>query len=200
MTGTAATAKGTSEAARGGGRLLFVGVGVVAVGLAVVLGVAMSRGVGQPPIGSVSAGFETAPPFDLPRFDQGNVRLEDYRDRPVLLYFWASWCTPCRTEAPTIERVWPEYEARGYAFIAVNILDHDREARAFLDEFRLTFPAVRDTEGSVYLQYGVYGMPESFFIKPGLVIEEKYLGALTEDVLREHLARIDIPQRAERLP
>lgn len=181
------------------GRLVLLGIGAAAIGLAAALGIAMSRGVGQPPIGSVSAGFTNAPVFDLPRFDQGTVSLDQYQDRPVFLYFWASWCTPCRTEAPTIQRLWPEYEARGYAFLGVNILDQDADARAFMRDFNLSFPMVRDTDGSVYLQYGVYGMPESFFIRPGLAIEEKYLGELTEDVLRARLSAIEgAPARAER--
>lgn len=179
---------------------MLLSFGAAAVGLAVLLGVAMSRGVGQPPIGSVAAGFEDAPLFELARFDQGTVRLAEYEDRPVFLYFWASWCTPCRTEAPTIQRLWPEYQARGYAFVGVNILDQEQDARAFMKEFGLDFPMVRDVEGSVYLEYGVYGMPESFFIEPGLSIREKYLGELTETVLRERLGGIESPtERTERV-
>ncbi len=182
-------------------QFILAGVGTATVGLAGVLGLAMSRGVGQPPIGSVSAGFDGAPTFELPRFDDGTVRLGEYADRPVFLYFWASWCTPCRTEAPTIQRLWPEYESRGFAFVGVNILDQDRDARVFLREHNLTFPIVRDVEGSVYLQYGVYGMPESFFIRPGLEVQEKYLGELSEDVLRDRLDRIDGGgARTERVP
>jgi peroxiredoxin len=158
--------------------------------LAGVLGVAMRRGVGQPPIGSVAAGFSSAATFELPRFDQGTVSLSAFEDQPVFLYFWASWCTPCRTEAPVIQRLWPEYEALGYAFVGVNILDQEAEARRFIQEYGLTFPLVRDVEGSVYLEYGVYGMPESFFLKPGLVVQEKYLGELSESVLRERLAQV----------
>lgn len=181
------------------GQLLLAAAGTIAVGLAAVLGLAMHLGVGQPPIGSVDAGFKLAPAFELPRFDEGTIKIDAYDDRPVFLYFWASWCTPCKTEAPTIERLWPEYEARGYAFIGVNILDQDRDAQAFLREHRLSFPVVRDREGSVYLQYGVYGMPESFFISPGLEVREKYLGELSESVLRERLDRLrDTPARTER--
>lgn len=171
------------------GRLLLAGIGVLVLTLAGVLGVAMRRGVGQPPLGSVSAGFTSAAPFELKRFDGGTVSLATFEDRPVFLYFWASWCTPCRSEAPVIQRLWPEYEALGYAFLGVNILDQEADAQRFIQEFGLTFPLVRDAEGTVYLEYGVYGMPESFFLKPGLVVQEKYLGELSEPILRERLAK-----------
>jgi cytochrome c biogenesis protein CcmG/thiol:disulfide interchange protein DsbE len=151
----------------------------------------MRGGVGQPPLGSVDPGFTTATAFELPRFDAGTFALIEHRDRPVFLYFWASWCTPCRTEAPLIQRLWPEFDARGYTFVGVNIQDQDAAARRFIAEYGLTFPQVRDREGSVYLDYGVYGLPESFFIRPGLVVQEKYLGEVTEAVLRDRLAAID---------
>ena len=166
-------------------------MGVLALALAVALGAAMRSGVGQPPLGAVDPGFTVASTFELPRFDAGTFALADYREHPVFLYFWASWCTPCRTEAPVIQRLWPEFEARGYTFVGVNIQDQDADAIRFIQEHGLTFPQVRDREGSVYLDYGVYGLPESFFLKPGLVVREKYLGEVTEPVLRERLAAID---------
>lgn len=166
-------------------------VGVFALAMAVALGAAMKEGVGQPPIGAVDPGFRQAAAFELPRFDAGTFALAEHGDRPVFLYFWASWCAPCKAEAPLIQRLWPEFEARGYTFVGVNIQDQDADARRFIEEHGLTFPQVRDREGSVYLDYGVYGLPESFFLKPGLVVNEKYLGEFDEAVLRQRLAGID---------
>jgi peroxiredoxin len=172
-------------------QIAVASVGIVALSLAVALALAMRNGVGGEPIGAVDAGFSTAASFELPRFDAGSVNLEEYRDQPVFLYFWASWCAPCRTEAPLIERLWPEFRDRGYAFVGVNIQDQETTARAFIEEHGLSFPVVRDTEGSVYLDYGVYGLPESFFLKPGLEVHQKYLGEFTEADLRARLEAID---------
>lgn len=176
------------------GQIAVASVGVGALALAIALGVAMRSGVGAPPLGVVDAGFAQAAPFELPRFDAGastgTVNLATYERQPVFLYFWASWCTPCRAEAPMIERLWPEYRDRGYVFVGVNIQDREAEARAFVAEHRLSFPLVRDAEGSVYLDYGVYGLPESFFLKPGLQVHQKYLGEFTEEDLRARLDAI----------
>lgn len=179
------------------GQIAVVSVGVVALALAAALGLAMRSGVGAPPLGAVDAGFTSAQPFQLPRFDAGTVDLDSYRGQPVFLYFWASWCAPCQAEAPLIERLWPEYRDRGYAFVGVNIQDQESAARAFVERHRLTFPVARDAEGSVYLDYGVYGLPESFFLKPGLEVQQKYLGEFTEADLR---ARLDAIGSAAGLP
>lgn len=161
-------------------------VGLVAIA---VLGVALSRGVGQPSIGATDPGFDVAGDFTLPTFDGGTFTLSEHAQGPVFLYFWASWCQPCREEAPIIERLWPEYRDRGYTFVGVNIIDSEDAAREFIDEFGLSFPMVRDVDGAVYLDYGVYGVPESFFLAPGLEVDTKFLGKLTEESLREQLDR-----------
>lgn len=165
-------------------------MGVSGLVLATILGIAMSRGVGAPELGEVEAGFEQGSTFALVTLDGEPLELETYADRPVFLYFWASWCAPCRSEAPAIQALWPEYEAAGYAFIGVNMLDSEQGARDFATEFAITFPLVVDVAGDVYLEYGVYGLPEAFFLRPGLQVEEKYIGELTAEVLREQLARI----------
>lgn len=171
------------------GRLLVVVVGAAVLALAAVLAVGLSRGVGDSPLGEVEAGFTAAADFTLPTFDGGSFTLSDYSDGPVFIYFWASWCAPCFREAPLIERLWPEFEAAGYTFVGVNMLDAERDARAFIEQFDLSFPLVIDA-GDVYLAYGVYGLPEAFFIRPGLFVNQKFIGELTEPVLREMLAAL----------
>ena len=172
-----------------GARIVVIVAGVVGLVAIAVLGVALSRGVGQPSVGATDAGFEVAGDFTLPTFDGGTFTLSEHAQGPVFLYFWASWCQPCREEAPIIERLWPEYRDRGYTFVGVNIIDSEEAATAFIDEFDLSFPMVRDVEGAVYLDYGVYGVPESFFLAPGLEVDAKFLGKLTEESLREQLDR-----------
>ena len=181
-----------AQMARGNAaRLIITGVGLAAVALLVILAAAMRRGVGDSPIGSTDAGFTAASSFALPTLDgTGSFDVDAHASGPLFVYFWASWCAPCREEAPVIERLWPEYRARGYTFVGVNILDAERDARRFADEFALTFPLVRDVEGTVYLDYGVYGLPEAFFLRPGLLVSEKFNGALDEQEFRTMLAKL----------
>ena len=172
------------------GRLLVLIGGGSALLLAGALAVATSRGIGGPELGATGTGFEIAADFTLPTFDGGSFTLSEHSRGPVFVYFWASWCLPCRLEAPLIQRLWPEFEAAGYTFIGVNILDSERDARAFIEEFELTFPMATDDSGSVYLEYGVYGLPEAFFLRPGLVVRQKFIGELTEQEFRAMLGRL----------
>lgn len=111
----------------------------------------------------------------------------------MLLYFWASWCVPCRSEAPLIQRLWPEYQAKGYTFVGMNIWDTDSYARKFARDFELTFPVVRDPENKVYLDYGVETLPMAFLIRPGLQVERRYVGQLEEGDLRSMLDHLREP-------
>ena len=165
----------------------MLGAGGLVLALAVTLAVAMSRGVGAERLGEVDAGFVTAPDFTLPTFDGESITLSDHAEGSVFIYFWASWCGPCYREAPLIERLWPEYEAAGHTFLAVNILDREKDARAFIEEFGLTFPNLIGDD-SVYLEYGVYGLPEAFFVRPGMALDAKFIGELTEPEFRAMLA------------
>ena len=181
------------------GRVLVLVAGGAAIVLAGALALAMSRGIGGVRLGEADAGFELAADFTLPTFGGETFTLSDHADGPVFVYFWASWCAPCTREAPLIERLWPEYQAAGYTFVGVNIQDGERDARTFIEELGLTFPmvsddgrfsAATDDSGSVYLDYGVYGLPEGFFLRPGMVVSQKFLGELTERLFREMLGRI----------
>ncbi len=172
------------------GRLLVIGVGSALLALIAVLAIASLRDVGRDPLGAVDPGIERAAEFSLPSLDGGEVSIADYADRPIFLYFWASWCAPCEREAPLIERLWKEFEARGYAFLGVNILDSEREARRFVERHGLTFPSLVDADGGVYLEFGVNGVPEAYFLSPGLQVQQKFLGELRESEFRAMLEAI----------
>jgi cytochrome c biogenesis protein CcmG/thiol:disulfide interchange protein DsbE len=168
--------------------LALGGAGVVLAVLIVALGMAMFRGVGDSPLGEAAAGFELAPTFMGETFDGEPFDLGRHGDGPVFVYFWASWCAPCEREAPLIQALWPEYEARGYTFVGVNVMDNRGEAEAFSRRHGLTFPMLRG--GEIYLDYGVTGLPEAFFLVPGLEISRKYVGELHETDFRAMLDRL----------
>ncbi|MDA0352279.1 MAG: TlpA disulfide reductase family protein [Chloroflexi bacterium] len=171
-------------------RVLVAAVGTVAAALIVAMGVAIARDVGGTDVGATDSSLSSGIDFDLPRFDGSRFILSEHATAPVFIYFWASWCGPCEDEAPVIQKLWPEYEALGYTFVGVNIWDGEDAAREFVNRHGLTFPVVIDGDGTAYLDYGVISIPEAFFLKPGLVVDRKYIGVLTEAPLRERLAAI----------
>ena len=170
-------------------RVLVAAVGVGVAGLIAVMAIAMLRDIGNDDVGRATTELTSGVDFDLPAFDGSRFVLAEHANEPVFVYFWASWCAPCEQEAPLIQALWPEYEALGYTFVGVNIWDSEESAREFVTRHGITFPIVID-DGTTYLDYGVYGLPEAFFLRPGLLVEQKYLGALTEEPFRERLAAI----------
>ncbi len=107
----------------------------------------------------------TIPDFELPRLDgSGSVTKADLVGSPVVINFWASWCLPCREEAELLERTHREYRDDGVVFLGVNMKDTDFDAQAFVDEFDITYPVVRDVDEELARALGVSGIPETFFI------------------------------------
>lgn len=129
-----------------------------------------------------------APGFTLTAFDGTPVSLEAQRGRIVVVNFWASWCYPaCYEEAPVLERSWRAYRDRGVVVIGVDIQDTTEAAQKFVRDFGLTFPNARDPSGKVSVDYGTYGVPETFFIDRRGRIRAKHVGALTDGVVRTHV-------------
>lgn len=123
----------------------------------------------------------SAPEFVLPRLDaQGTLALASLRGKVVVVNFWASWCIPCRDEAPVLEATWRRYRDRGTVVVGVNVQDLTDEAQRFLRETKTTFPQVRDRDNTVYRAYGLTGVPETFFVDRSGRIVRKFPGAVTD--------------------
>ncbi len=129
-----------------------------------------------------------APDFELRLLDGRVVRLSDYRGRVVFLNFWASWCPPCRAEARLLEEAWRQVKDREIVFLGVNIQDTEEGARRFIEEFGITYPNGRDPQSRIAIDYGVYGIPETFFTDREGRITYKHIGALGWELLGAKLA------------
>lgn len=122
-----------------------------------------------------------AAPFTLTSFDGTPVSLEAHRGRVVVLNFWASWCFPaCYEEAPALEAAWRAHRDRGLVVLGVDIQDTEPAARKFIGDFGLTFANAPDPAGKVSIDYGVYGVPETFVIDRRGIVRAKHVGAVTE--------------------
>ena len=129
--------------------------------------------------------------FALTSYSGEAMSLEAYRGRVVVVNFWASWCMPaCYEEAPVLERNWRAYREKGVMVLGVDIQDKPEAGRKFIDQFSLTFPNALDPSGKVSIDYGVYGVPETFFIDARGNIRAKHVGAVTDDVFRREVDRL----------
>jgi cytochrome c biogenesis protein CcmG/thiol:disulfide interchange protein DsbE len=126
---------------------------------------------------------DAAPDFIMETFDGQPLKLSDLRGKIVVVNFWGSWCAPCRTEAPELQAIWEDYGARGVVVVGVNWLDVERDARAFMDEFDMTYPNAPDTEETVGRTYRITGAPENFVIDTNGIIAQTIPGPITYDNL-----------------
>lgn len=129
-------------------------VGLLAFGLA-------SKGSSGVEIG------DPAPQGALPRLEGGGSEsLADHRGSWVLVNFWASWCLPCRDEAPELEEFQREHGGRSFTVLGVDTQDLSGDGRRFAEEFALTYPQLHDGDGNYADEFGTTGVPENYLIDP----------------------------------
>lgn len=128
-----------------------------------------------------------APNFALELPQGDSLAVEDLRGKVVMLDFWASWCQPCRDEAPALAQVYREYRERDVEFVGVNLWDNPGDAQLFLREQGHEYPNGIDADGKIAISYGVRGIPEKFFINRNGEIARKFTGPMNPDLLRQTL-------------
>jgi len=126
---------------------------------------------------------QKAPQFDLETLDGDSIDLSSLQGQVVLLNFWASWCIPCREEHPVLEMADKRYDGKGVRLIGVVYQDTRSNARRFLEQHGGGWPSVLDPSSRVAISYGVYGVPETYFVDPTGRVVQKHVGPLTWDLL-----------------
>ena len=186
---------------RSGGRLPFgrrtliiLGVGIPVLAFLSVLAWASFSSGGAPgglsvneSVAEVRQERRVAPDFTLQLPDGSTLGIEAMRGKVVMLDFWASWCQPCRDEAPALAQVYREYRGRDVEFVGLNLWDNPGDAELFLQQEGHEYPNGIDAEGKIAISYGVRGIPEKFFIGRDGSIARKFTGPMNPDLLRQIL-------------
>jgi cytochrome c biogenesis protein CcmG/thiol:disulfide interchange protein DsbE len=122
-----------------------------------------------------------APVFDLEQLDADQtMSLASLRGKAVVLNFWASWCAPCKDEAPELEAAWQRWRDQGVVVLGINLQDLDTDARRFVARYGLTYPILRDENGWTWGRYGIRGLPETWFVDTrGRLVGERFQGPVT---------------------
>jgi cytochrome c biogenesis protein CcmG/thiol:disulfide interchange protein DsbE len=148
-----------------------------------------------------------APEFELARLTgPGSISSEDLKGKPLIINFWASWCEPCKDEAPLLEAAWDEHRGDGLTILGVDLRDAPDSARAFLEEHDLTYPTVVDPDMELAGALGIGAtdvLPQTFFVDTGwrldaVVSEDEarteagvvVLGEISEELLDRQIERL----------
>ena len=121
------------------------------------------------------------PDFSLKDEEGKTYKLSDYRGKVVVLNFWATWCSPCRREMPSMERAYKKWAKEGIELVAVNIGDDADKIFAFTGEYDISFTILMDPSSSLYQKYTIPGLPTTYIIDPEGYMVYRVLGGRVWD-------------------
>ncbi len=171
-------------------RWLVIGVAALLVGL---LGYGVAQQGKRTGTSSIDAALgqgrdDRAPATSLPRLGEtGRARVAAYQGKVVLVNFWASWCKPCTSEMPALQRLQRRMAPRGGTVLGIASRDNSQDAMAFVRRFSVSYPNLRDGSGDVAERWGVFKQPESFLLdRSGRIVAHR-IGAVDPSWLRTHV-------------
>jgi cytochrome c biogenesis protein CcmG/thiol:disulfide interchange protein DsbE len=170
-----------------GKRLLMIAGTVVLVGWLLIMVVNLRS------FESTALQGRKAPEFTLPLFDQFDeeqVNLGELRGQVVVVNFWASWCVECYKEARLLEQAWQDYKDQGVVFVGVDHLDTEKEALIYMQQYGITYPSGPDVGNKIAREYGITGVPETFFIDKDGNIDYVKIGPVESDELYNLLDKL----------
>jgi cytochrome c biogenesis protein CcmG/thiol:disulfide interchange protein DsbE len=178
------------------GRLQRVGQVVALAAVAALLGLLIWKvavGEDEGAAGKLASGESVAAPdFTLERLDGagGELTLSELEGKPLVVNFWASWCIPCKDEAPFLQQTYVKFRDQGLVVLGVDAQDFRQDAKRFLSRFGITYPIVYDGQGSTLGKWGVTGFPETFFVdRQGRLVGERIAGSVEIERNRERFDR-----------
>lgn len=131
-----------------------------------------------------------APDFTVEDADGEKVKLSDYVGKPIVLNFWASWCSPCKSEMPEFNEAWEELDGE-VQFLMVNMTDGAREtvdtAKEYVEGQGFSFPVFFDTGSEAAMAYSAYSLPTTYFIDAEGYVVARAVGAIDGDTLQKGL-------------
>ena len=139
---------------------------------------------------SSSAIKEAAPNFNLALLEGKKFQLSDYKGKPVLINFFASWCLPCREEIPAIEKIVSVYQPKGIVFLGISTDDTEVNAKDFIKKYGVTYQVGLDKTTEIQKSFGLYGIPTTYFIDKQGIINYFHSGAVTEELLQNELDKL----------
>ena len=163
---------------------------LVVVGFAALLVAGLNAKEAPTGASGVARVSHPANDFTMQTFDGGEITLSGLKGQPVIVNFWASWCPPCREEATTLERTWQKYKDQGVTFIGVDIQDKLEDGLDYVSEYHVTYPNGQDLDGRITIDYGVGGIPVTFFIDKDGMISSRWVGAISQSLLEERIEEL----------
>ena len=133
---------------------------------------------------------EAAADFTLELFSGERFQLSQYKGRALIINVFASWCIPCKAEAPVLEKVYQDYRQRDVLVLGVAVQDTEEAARGFVAEHGISFPTGLDADGKFKASWRIYGVPHSFFIDSAGLIRYSHVGAVNEELLKHELDKM----------
>lgn len=172
--------------------LIGVGVPILLVISLMTWGVIQNDGrAGQTGVnnrfGEVSLSVDANADFELVSLDGETISIEDFRGSIVVVDFWSSWCAPCKAEGPVLAKTYDKWKNRGVEFIGIAIWDSKEPVEEFIELNKINYVNGIDPDGRIFVDFGVSGIPEKFFVTPEGQIVRKIIGPNTSKTLDDIL-------------